>query len=129
MAKDYIADDSLEDMLREAWLNDPDRDYHSAIWDVCGEILCAMTVQGVTQMELAQRTGLKQPYISRILSNPRSMSLRTAFRLCRALDLELTVKAQSAAAPQRKPEPDRRRKVSRASSQQPGRKSVSAHSA
>jgi len=98
MAREWIESDSLEDRLRELVTSDPDDEYRSAVWVLWGEIVSTMRQHGITQTELAERTGLKQSYISRVLSRPDNMTLRTAFRLCNALNLELVVKAQPKAA-------------------------------
>jgi len=57
-------------------------EYHVAIRQ-------AMEQQGVSQAELARRAQLKPSYVSRVLNNPENITLRTAFRLCHALDLQL----------------------------------------
>jgi len=52
-------------------------------------VLEGMEEQGVSRAELARRAQLKPSYVSRVLNNPENITLRTAFRLCHALDLQL----------------------------------------
>jgi len=89
MRRDRISHPEFEDWLwREAgksWAYG----HQGAVMDLFQAIGEAMEAQGVTQAELARRADLKPSYISRLFSAPENITMRTAFRLCNALDLTL----------------------------------------
>jgi ribosome-binding protein aMBF1 (putative translation factor) len=114
MATDWIANDTLEDRLREIAVNHPTWQHHLAVVQLWSDITDAMKQQGITQSELAERAGLKQSYVSRLLSSPERITLRAASRLCHALGLELVVKAKPKAAARKQPAAKRPAAVPRA---------------
>jgi len=67
----------------------PGEGFMTAIIHYYSAIEQEMERQGVTRAELARRAQLKPSYVSRVLNNPENITLRTAFRLCHALDLQL----------------------------------------
>ena len=113
-------------MLMEVVERDPERDYRSAIWNLWGEIVATMNQRGITQTQMAERTGLKQSYLSRTLASPYNLSFRTAFRLCKALDVELVVKAKPKAV---RKQPAAKRPAAISHSKPRSRKAVAAHPA
>lgn len=48
-------------------------------------------IKGITQEQLAEKSGLTQPQISRILSLKQDPLLSTFLRLCRAVDVNFCV--------------------------------------
>jgi transcriptional regulator with XRE-family HTH domain len=97
-----------------------------AIMELTRLVLEAMEAQGVTQAELARRAGYQPSYVSRLLNNPENITMRTAFRLCNALDLELGFDIKPKAEPLHQPEtqPERKPKTKSSSAAKPARKSV-----
>jgi len=83
-----IVGDYREEFERNARLV-PGEGFMTAIIQYTMAILEGMEQQGVTRAELARRAQLKPSYVSRVLNNPENITLRTAFRLCHALDLQL----------------------------------------
>lgn len=67
----------------------PGEGFMTAIIHYYSAIEQEMERQGVTRAELARRAQLRPSYVSRVLNNPENITLRTAFRLCHALDLQL----------------------------------------
>lgn len=55
--------------------------------------------RALTQVQLAQRTGLRQGTISQLENGLETIKLRTAMELIRALDLELVVQPRTKASP------------------------------
>jgi len=55
------------------------------------EVEVARAKKGMTQQELAERLGTKQPSIARIESGAALPSVRTLERIARALDLDLQI--------------------------------------
>ena len=53
---------------------------------------------GITQTELAQRTGMSQPAIARLESGGTEPTIATLRRVANALDIELVVEFQSSGA-------------------------------
>lgn len=94
MADETAVDNGLESMLRQVAEADPTWGHHLAAMDLWADLTESMTAQGLTQVQLAERAGLKQSYVSRVLANPEQISFRTAARLCHALGLELIVRAR-----------------------------------
>ena len=83
-----IVGDYAEEWERQARLW-PETGFMTAIIEYTMAILKGMEEQGVSRAELARRAQLKPSYVSRVLNNPENITLRTAFRLCHALDLKL----------------------------------------
>lgn len=54
---------------------------------------------GMTQVELAERLGVSQATIGKLLSDRTGMTLSTALRLCRAVGLSLTLGSKHARGP------------------------------
>lgn len=55
--------------------------------------------RALTQVQLAQRTGLRQGTISQVENGLETIKLRTAMELIRALDLELVVQPRTKGSP------------------------------
>lgn len=53
------------------------------------QVLQAMEIQSVTQVELARRMGCSQQYVSNLLKGSSNMTLETIARLENALDIDL----------------------------------------
>jgi DNA-binding phage protein len=100
MARQWTREDNLQELLEAAAKGSPVYGHQAAVMELWYAINTALDEQGLTQSELAERAGLKQSYLSRVLSNPEKIGLRTAFRLCNALGLELVVTARPKAAAQ-----------------------------
>ncbi len=94
MARKWTREDNLPELLEAAAAKSPVRGHVAAVMELWYAINMAMEEQGLTQTQLAERAGLKQSYLSRVVSNPEKIGLRTAFRLCNALGLELVVTAR-----------------------------------
>jgi len=94
MAPTPITHDDLPERMLAVAARYPSWTHHLAAMDLWADLTEAMAAQGLTQVELAARAGLKQSYVSRVLSNPEQISFRTAARLCHALGLDLVVRAQ-----------------------------------
>lgn len=94
-----------EEMWREA-SKSPEWGHQYGIMELTRVITEAMSAQGVTQAELARRAGLKPSYVSRIMNTPENITMRTAFRLCNALDLELGFDIKPKAEPLYQPKAD-----------------------
>jgi ribosome-binding protein aMBF1 (putative translation factor) len=84
-----IVDSELPNRLLDEAKQHPEFWHQLSIIKLTSRLLQAMEAQGVSRAELARRAQLKPSYISRILNNPENITMRTAFRLCNALDLEL----------------------------------------
>lgn len=59
---------------------------HSAVMEFIDEISDLMQKDGVTQQQIAERTGWKPPYVSRILRGDANLTLKTMARLAAAFD-------------------------------------------
>lgn len=94
MARTPMTHDDLPERMEAIAARDPSWTHHLAAMDLWADLTEAMAAQGLTQAQLAARAGLKQSYVSRVLSNPERVSFRTAARLCHALGLDLVVRAQ-----------------------------------
>ncbi|MBU0609143.1 MAG: helix-turn-helix domain-containing protein [Armatimonadetes bacterium] len=94
MARTPITRDDLPERMEAIAARDPGWSHHLVAMDLWADLTKAMADQGLTQVQLAERAGLKQSYVSRALSNPERISFRTAARLCHALGLELVVRAR-----------------------------------
>ncbi|MCE5240652.1 helix-turn-helix domain-containing protein [bacterium] len=130
MAQQWVLEDSLQERLEAVARANPTYGHQAAVMELWFDLTTAMKEQRITQTELAERAGLKQSYVSRVLSDPEKISLRTAFRLCNALGLELVVKAQPRVADQGQDDrAERPARTPRVAERRPrGRKAVAAHS-
>ena len=114
MRQDRIAHPEFEEGLWREAGKSAEYGHQGAVMDLFGAISEAMEAQGVTQAELARRTGLKPSYISRLFRAPENITMRTAFRLCNALDLTLGFDIRPKAASVEAEKPASRRKLQRA---------------
>lgn len=89
MNKAAIVDNGFAEWWEREASKSPEWGHQYAIMDLTRIIMQAMESQNVTQAELARRADLKPSYVSRVLNTPENITMRTAFRLCNALDLDL----------------------------------------
>jgi DNA-binding Xre family transcriptional regulator len=99
-------------LLRDAQRH-PEFWHQKSVIRLMALILEAMEAQSVTQAELARRADLKPSYLSRIMNHPENITMRTAFRLCNALDLELGFDIRPKEEPAFADKPVRKPKVTR----------------
>jgi transcriptional regulator with XRE-family HTH domain len=102
----------------------PEAGHMSAIIALYTAVREQMEAQGVTQAELARRADLKPSYISRLFSTPENITMRTAFRLCNALDLTLGFDIKPKTVSGRAETPPPKRKLRAAPPPRQARKSV-----
>ncbi|MBS1262688.1 MAG: hypothetical protein MAG453_02050 [Calditrichaeota bacterium] len=60
--------------------------------DVADMVLETMDRLGVSRAELARRMGVKRPQITKILSGEANLTLKSLYKLFRALDVDLEIR-------------------------------------
>ena len=89
MAKARVVQPEFAEWLAHEARRLPEYGHMDAIIALYTKIERKMKAGGITRAELARRAQLKPSYVSRIMNHPENITLRTAFRLCHALDLQL----------------------------------------
>ena len=87
MKNDYVAEFGKHSAIIEA-------EQKQTRLDVIGKYKACRKSKGITQTELARRTGISQPNITRFESGNYNPSLEMMVRMAAALDMTLNVKLE-----------------------------------
>lgn len=85
--------------LHKRWSEDPEyRNAYEAMspeFELASAIIAARLQAGLTQSELAERMGTKQPYIARLETGTNNPSFKTLERIAEATGLQLKISFES----------------------------------
>lgn len=84
--------------LYESYKNDPAFVAEELTLGVMGDLSQAITEQGLTRRELAQKMGLSPAHVSQVLNGKPNVTLLTLAKFAVALDLKVSVRLQPAKA-------------------------------
>lgn len=86
------------DEFKAKLLQDPDirREYEALKpkYDMIRSLIRQRNKLGISQKQLAEKTGTKQPAISRLENGDYNTTLNTLFKVAEALELDISLKAR-----------------------------------
>lgn len=66
-------------------------EFEGFLLTICEQIIYAMENQNISRSDLAKRLGNSRSYITKILSTNENLSLKTLFKVVRALNCEIDI--------------------------------------